>query len=41
MPTPDVDSVEVNIDVPEQQGTILLVGPRGPWLQSMLRGRII
>jgi len=33
--------VEVNIDVPEQQGTILLVGPRGPWLQSMLRGRII
>jgi hypothetical protein len=25
--------VEVKVDVPEEQGTILLVGPRGPWLQ--------
>jgi len=28
------------VDVPEEQGTILLVGPRRPWLQLVLRGGI-
>jgi hypothetical protein len=32
--------IEVNADVPERQGINLLVGPRGPWLQWVLRGRI-
>lgn len=29
--------IEVGMDVPERQGTNLLVGPRGPWLQWVLR----
>ena len=32
--------IEADANVPEKQGINLLVGPRGPWLQWVLRGRI-
>jgi hypothetical protein len=32
--------IEVGVNVPKEQGINLLVGPRGPWLQLVLRGGI-